>query len=281
MRHWVFGIAGALVGAGAYGATATLIKPPASHPVPVASAEPLCREEQSLREANGNLTASLHECDRKLAELGAAREPIPAPTASAAAQRDAGRDRFRSRGEPSKEEWERMAKLGMVRARFPCIRDKPWTPNPRQIDRMGIAPQDAQAIREAYEKSNKRLSDTIKPLCAKAVGSPELADKLGSSTCIDAIHDMARKSDPEGTKQALTRVAELNAGSRTAPAKPADAPAVEQLALALSGESKKFEDDLAQKLGPEEARRLASSPELCSDRRFLRTTDEPADPGQH
>ena len=50
-------------------------------------------------------------------------------------------------------------------------------------------------------------------------------------------------------------------------------PAVEQLALLLTKESKTFEDDLAQKLGPDDARRLATAPELCSDRHILRAGD--------
>lgn len=49
----------------------------------------------------------------------------------------------------------------------------------------------------------------------------------------------------------------------------------EQLANVLAGESKTFEVALAKKLGPEEAKRIANDPEMCSERRVLRTSDEP------
>jgi len=73
------------------------------------------------------------------------------------------------------------------------------------------------------------------------------------------------------------RVAEVNAGKGDA--KPAADPnAVEQLLLAMTKESKTFEADLAAKLGPEEAKRLAWAPEMCSDRTTVRAKDdEPAD----
>src|SRR5262249_27531646 len=121
-----------------------------------------------------------------------------------------------------------------------------------------------------YEASNKRMTDQVRPLCAQALGSPEAADKVGVSGCIDVINNSARKSNADATKAALSRVAEVQAGKREAPKPGSDVPPVEQLALLLTKESKTFEDDLAQKLGPEEAKRLATSPELCSERKMLR-----------
>src|SRR5687767_396043 len=68
-------------------------------------------DENALAKANQNLTESLQACDRKLAEL---REtPSPSTVASAPPpreERDAGRWGGRRRGgEPTKEDWERMA----------------------------------------------------------------------------------------------------------------------------------------------------------------------------
>jgi hypothetical protein len=50
--------------------------------------------------------------------------------------------------------------------------------------------------------------------------------------------------------------------------------AVEQLLLAMTKESKAFETDLAAKLGPDEAKRLAYSPDMCSDRTTVRAKDD-------
>jgi hypothetical protein len=167
-----------------------------------------------------------------------------------------------------------MAENGVVPVRVPCIRDKPWVPNERVVDRLGLAPADTEALKTAYEASNKRMNDQIRPLCAQVLGSPEAADKVGASACIDVINNSARKTNADATKASLSRVAEIQAGKREAPKAGSDVPPVEQLALLLTKESKTFEGDLAQKLGPEDAKRLASAPELCSDRKMLRAGDE-------
>ncbi len=268
-------LGGVLVTSGAWTAFPPRPSPPVTKDDAGAAAP---EDDDELRKANANLTDSLHACDRQLAELRE-REGRPAPTASAvepAADRDQGRrGRRRERGEPTKEDWERMAQLGVVRVRIPCIRDTPWKPTERVVDRLGLAPQDTKAIEEAYAASNKRVLDRIKPLCAKVLGSGEVADKVGATACIDAIQNSAKRSDPKAAKDALSRAAEVQAGKRQAAA--ADAQPLEQLANVLAAEGRAFESDLAQKLGPEDAKRIASDPALCSERRVLRTSDEPVD----
>lgn len=263
---------------------------------PRAKADPLANDGggddmDSLRKANENLVDSLHNADKTIAQLreqlASSPGPGPKPTTpeAPAEDRDAGRRRGRGRGEPTAEDWERMAQLGTVRVRVPCMRDKPWTPSPRVLDRLGLAPNDANVIRDAYASSNKRMADLIKPLCVKTLGSAEAADRVGPKACSDAILAGAKRTDPEGTQKSLVRVAELNAG-RDVPrlvtpdgVKPAtDNPATEQLLLAMTKEAKTFESDLAAKLGPEEAKRLAWAPEMCSDRTTVRAKDDdPAD----
>jgi hypothetical protein len=234
----------------------------------------------ALRIANAKLVESLAEADRTIAAL---REQSPAPAPSARADEppaeDAGRRRRgRCGGEPTAEDWERMAQVGAVRVRVPCMRDKPWSPNARTLDRLGLAPGDAATIRDAYERSNKRMAEQIKPLCAKALGSAEAADRVGPKACSDAILAGAKRSDPDGTQKSVVRVAEANAGKGDG--KPAPGSAVEQLLLAMTQEGKTFEADLAAKLGPEEAKRLAWAPEMCSDRTTFRAKDDdPADEG--
>lgn len=167
-----------------------------------------------------------------------------------------------------------MAQLGVVRVRIPCIRDTPWKPNERTVDRLGLAANDVKAIEEAYAASNKRVLDQIKPLCAKALGGAEVAEKVGATACIDAIQNSAKRADPKAAKDALSHAAEVQAGKRTAQAG-GDTLPLEQLANVLAGESRAFEADLAKKLGPEEAKRIANDPGMCAERRTLRTSDEP------
>jgi hypothetical protein len=170
-----------------------------------------------------------------------------------------------------------MAQVGTVRVRVPCLRDKPWSPNQRVLDRLGLAPGDAASIRDAYASSNKRMADQIRPLCARALGSAEAAERVGPKACSEAILSGAKRTDPEGTQRSLVRVAELNAGKEVKPAAAGGAGAgadAEQLLLAMTRESKAFEADLAAKLGPEEGKRLASAPEMCSDRTTVRGKED-------
>jgi hypothetical protein len=276
-KPWIVGaiafVLGAVTASGAWTAFPPSPKKLVATPEPKNSGSG--EGESDLAKANANLTSALHECDRRLTELGERPVGIPTPVASAPAPSESGgrrgdRGNRRERPPMTKEDWEKMAENGIVPVRVPCIRDKPWSPSERVVDRLGLAPSDTEALKAAYEASNKRMNDQIRPLCAQALGSPEAADKVGASQCIDVINSSARKSNADATKQALSRVAEVQAGKREPPKAGSDTPAVEQLALLLTKESKTFESDLAQKLGPEEAKRLANAPELCSDRKMLR-----------
>jgi hypothetical protein len=225
-------------------------------------------DEDALLAANANLVSSLQECNRRLGDLGQKRVAEPAAQ-PAAAPSGSGRGRDRGRREAPPPDWDRYAKQGIVPYNVPCLRDTPFTPSARQLDRLGLAPQDASVVRDAYEKSNQRVMAQLQPLCAKVLGSAELANKVGSTACMNAIVDSARKENPDKMKEALSRVGEVNAGKRAAP-DPSRMETVEALMLAFTGESKAFEADLAASLGPEDAHRIATSRMLCSERGVVR-----------
>ena len=144
------------------------------------------------------------------------------------------------------------------------------TPSQRALDRLGLAPHDAETIKTAYANSNKRMTDVIQPLCAKTLGSPEAASRVGPKACADAILAGAKRGDPEGMQKSIVRVAESNAGKDV---KPGADSAAETLLLAMTKETKQFEAELASKFGPEEAKRLAYAPEMCADRSVVRGKD--------
>jgi hypothetical protein len=274
-KPWIIGAAAFLVG-GVTASGAWTAFPPKQSPAPTIAPSPDVKDgrESDYVKANENLTAALHECDRRLAELGERPVGLPAPVASEGpAPADSGRRGRRGGGAMTKEDWERMAEQGVVPVRVPCIRDTPWTPNQRAVDRLGLAPSDVDVLKSAYEASNKRMADQIKPLCAQVLGAGGAADKVGVSSCIDVINNTARSTNADGAKAALARVAEVQAGKREAPKAGGDVTAIEHLALILAKEPKTFEDDLAQKLGPDEAKRLSQAPELCLERKLLRAGD--------
>jgi hypothetical protein len=271
-KPWIIGVVAFLCGAVTASGAWTAFPPQApravARPEPSATSEPA---DADLQRANANLTASLQECDRRLAELG--EHPVGVPTPAEPAAPDAGRRRRESR-ELTTADWEKMAEAGVVPVRIPCIREQAWTPNERAVNRLGLSPSDVDMLKQAYEASNKRMNEQIKPLCSQVLGSAQAADQAGTSACIDIIGNGARKSGADG-KAALTRVAEVQAGKRSAPSG-GDVLPVEQLGLILTKESKTFEDDLAQKLGPDDAKRLALAPELCTERKTLRAADADA-----
>lgn len=236
--------------------------PPAARAAPEPPPAEDDRDDE-LVAANLSLVRSLQACNRRLEALGARQEQAPAasasPLASAIASGVGRRDR--RRGPPSKEDWERFAEEGVVPYRIPCLRDAPYTPTAREIERLGLAPDDVEALRQAYARSNERVIAQLRPLCGGALGSAEVAERIGPSACLKALLDGSRRENPEKMREALTRVAEVNAGKRPAPG---DTP-VEALLLGLTAEQQKFEADLAASFGPEEARRIASSRAGCSE----------------
>jgi hypothetical protein len=240
--------------------------PPKPEPVVLADTDE-GDDDDALSAANANLVSSLQECNRRLSELGQKRVATPAlaPTATASS-----RGRGQGRRETPPPDWERYAKQGVVPYNVPCLRDTPFTPSQRQLDRLGLAPQDATVLRDAYKKSNERVMAQLQPLCAKVLGNPELAARVGSTACVSAIVDSARKENPDKMRDALARVAEVNAGKRAAPDPGQAVEPVEALMLAFTGESKAFEADLAATLGPEDAHRITSSRTLCSERGVVR-----------
>lgn len=163
-----------------------------------------------------------------------------------------------------------MSQAGMLRLRFPCLRDTPWAPNQRAVERLGLAPGDVDSIKQAYVSSNKRVMDQLRPLCTKALGSAEVLDKVGPGACMDAIGNSGRKTDAAAMKSSLSRVADMQSGKAPRANPDPNSSSVEQLALILTNEQAAFEKDLVSKFGPEEGKRLAWAPEMCSDRRMLR-----------
>jgi hypothetical protein len=228
------------------------------------------REDESLMAANSRLVNALQECNRRIAQLqtrpvasapveaaapSAAPAPTPAPVASA-----------ERRGPYSREDWEKFAQQGIVPYRIPCMNESAPAPA------VEGAPENANAVREVYAGSNRRVLAHMAPLCASAVGNQ--AEKLGPSGCLKAIIDYARKDDPARLRATLVRVAEINSG-KVAPSSPTTGvDPIEALLLGITAEAKALHADLAARLGPEEADRAANARGVCSERGFVTATGD-------
>jgi hypothetical protein len=168
----------------------------------------------------------------------------------------------------SPDDWKELAKSGIVKFQMPCmnIKENPWTPSSKVLDELGLAPQDAATIRSVYARSNQRMWAALKPLCAQAIGSTDIAERIGPDTCIHLVLDIESERSRDQAMTARRQAAEIRAGLRPEPA-PSDAMhPVLKLFLVTTAETKLFEADLAQSFGPEEAHRLVYSDTLCMGR---------------
>jgi len=168
--------------------------------------------------------------------------------------------RARSEWDLDQNDWKELAAEGRVKFRIPCLRGgEAWKgPPAEQLDKLGLSAEDGQILAEAYRRSNERIWAVVRPLCLDAVGSEETVNALGLG-CVQVINKKARSTDAEAAREAFQLVADVRAGLRPEPKEKPQHPVFENL-MAVTGEMKKFEADLAESFGPEEAKRLAWGP---------------------
>jgi hypothetical protein len=168
-----------------------------------------------------------------------------------------------------REDWKELAAKGRIKYRIPCLSSNggAWQTSQPQLDKLGLSPEDGEAIREAHRRSNARVWETVRPHCVKASGDAAVADRLGADGCITLIEQTAPATDPMAIFNAQRQVAEVHAGIRPPPeAGQAQSPVFDAY-LALTSEARLFEADLAQHFGPEEAKRLIESLPCVATRR--------------
>lgn len=219
--------------------------------------------------ANRNLAGSVKEYKDRLERIEGQKKALEKDLATAQeklaiAANDGAAPPVKSPFDLAPEEWAELAKDGTVKFRMPCTESKEWKPKPESLDKIGLAPNDTGTLKEAYAKSNQRVWAQVKPLCTTAAGSPEVAEKLGASTCTHLIVDVAQAEDRAAASEAMRAVGEIRAGLRPMPGPEEKVHPVERLFLILTGENKSFEGDLAQSFGPAEAHRIAYADGLCA-----------------
>jgi hypothetical protein len=226
-------------------------------------------QDPAFAEANKNLADSVRDLNRRLASVDSQKKQLEKQLATAQdelarAVKDGKAQPARHEYDLTEEDWAELAKDGTIKYRMPCFGgDKPWRPKPDKLAELGLSPDDADDIQDAYARSNKRLWGTIRPLCLETIGNADVVDKLGPNTCTHLILDVAMKEDSAATQAARKLVGEIRAGHKPAPGPNEPLHPVARLFLALTGETKSFQADLAQAFGPEEGHRLAYANGLC------------------
>jgi hypothetical protein len=220
-------------------------------------------------QANKNLADTVREYKNRLEAIEAQKQSLEkalgvAQEKLASAENDGAPPKTKDAFDLSQDDWAKLAEKGDVKYRIPCSRSSDWTPSAETLRKLGLAPEDAPPLRDAYQKSNQRMWSELKPLCAQAVGSAELAEKIGLSTCQHLVLDVAQEKGPADANEAMRQVAEMRAGLRPLPGPNDPVHSVTKMFLALTGENARVEADLAQTFGPEEAHRLAYADGLCT-----------------
>lgn len=185
----------------------------------------------------------------------------------------------RHRYDLTADDWKELAKTGTVKFRLPCERQG-FRMRPALLDRLGLMPDDASVIERAYADSRDRVWRVLGPLCVTALGRDDLAELLGREGCTTAVLQAERRRDKAGSDAAMRQVGEIRAGLRPLPAPGEPLHPVLEMFLALTGEPARFEAELAERLGPEDAKRIAFSDEMCHERLTLDgpTPDGPSEP---
>lgn len=207
--------------------------------------------EQDERELH-RLRAELSKVRRRKAELVEEQELLQDRVRRA--ERRAGIDQKRHPFELSKEDWLQLAKEGTMQFRVPCEVASDWQLRQQELIELGLTRADFESVHATYQRSNARIWEALRPACVRALGSEEAAQAMGMRNCWHLVLG-------SGDKRPVARlVAEVKAGVVELPEEPTD---VERLYLALAAESERFEADLAEAFGPDEAHRLHYSQGLC------------------
>jgi hypothetical protein len=214
--------------------------------------------EAAAARASRDAADSVRDYQQRLDAVKDEKARLEAQLADAQAKLDAqhgGAPAKKSEYDLSRDDWAKLSQDHAVKFRVPCAltSDMGDWPSSAQLESAGLAPQDASAVRDAWTSSNARVWAGLKPLCAQAVGSADVAESIGPNTCLHLIVDMADRADHDGTRAAFSQVGAIRSGQSAMPANPS--PTLQALML-MTGEPALVESDLAKSLGPDDAHRL-------------------------
>ena len=223
------------------------------------------QKDDPLVAANASLADSVRLYKTRLEEIEAEKKKLQQELTVAQqklAAEDGGTFTPKSEFDLTQDDWKDLAKKGQVRARLPCKGPNGWVYSAKNLDKLGLPPQDGPIIGKAMEASAKRTWSILRPMCAELIGGADIADRVGPQTCQALVLDMTQQKDGPAADEAMRQVAEIRAGERPMPSDAAMTPLL-RLLLALTGETKQIEADLAQSLGPDEAHRIVYAEVGC------------------
>jgi len=215
-----------------------------------------------LLAANANLADSVRDYRRKLETLADEKAKVEKKLAAAEAKLgDASAPK--SDYLLTQDDWKELAKEGEVRMRVPCAGSKgDFTVSADNLNKDGLAPQDAPIVQAALQASHARTWAIIKPLCSQALGNADV-ERIGQQACVSVLTQLDEQTNNQAYEEAVRSVAEIEAGQRPGPGPSDSVMSTERAYLALANETKNIQADLTQSLGPDAARSFVYGDQGC------------------
>jgi len=225
-------------------------------------AQATASSDDPLLAANANLADSVRDYRRRLDAISSEKQKLEKKLTEAEARLgDAGP--VKSEYDLTQADWKELAKEGEVRMRVPCGGPKgDYSVTPGDLNKLGLAPQDAPMIQAALKQSNARSWGVIRPLCSAALGDANV-DRIGQSACVAVLAQLDQSQNNDAYTEAVRQVAEIEAGQRPPPGPGDSVMAIERAYLALAGETRNIQSDLAQSIGPDDAHRFVYGDQGC------------------
>jgi hypothetical protein len=218
--------------------------------------------EQAAMAANASLADSVREYRRKLEAIESQKTKLEKQLAEAQAKlADGGIPK--SEYDLSPDDLKELAKEGDVRMRVPCTGPRgDYSVSADTLQSLGLAPQDGPILQAAYQASHARTWAVIQPLCSQALGGTDVS-RIGQQACVSILMSIASQQSPGGYDEDVRQVAEILAGERPAPAPGAQVDPLMTAYLALAHETTNIQNELAQSMGPDDAKRAVFAEQGC------------------
>ncbi len=223
--------------------------------------------EDPLEGANRNLVDTVSAYRKRLEALEGQKKTLEERLL--VAEKDLDREKRGGDGAKGKSEFDlsqedlvALAKEGTIKYMAPCAK-KGYRPEPEVLNKMGLAPQDAETIEAAYKKVNEWREARMRPACVEAIGKSELTERVPVDGCMHLLSDVLGEANGTERRDQQQLAADIRAGLKPMPRAGEKVPPLTQMMLAATGASKVLEDELAKTFGPDEAHRIVYSDELC------------------
>jgi hypothetical protein len=123
-----------------------------------------------------------------------------------------------------------------------------------ELDELGLSPGDREILTAAHRRSNARIWGVVRPHCLKIVGDGNV-ERLGTRGCLNLMRREGM-ADAPAFWRVRRQVGEVRAGVLQPDQASERQHPLFEVYMALTSEAERFEADLAQSLGPDDARSI-------------------------